>query len=108
MFSMIGTLRIFYNSDVMAIDQKNHRKIYDTIKDEDRQIKELYFGKNPFTLKGEYLDMYDGIQSEVLSTTRFDENSDFSMTYLGKIDMTMASKIKAKEKFPISEQGYMV
>ena len=31
-----------------------------------------------------------------------------SMTYLGRIDMTMASKIKAEEKFPISEQGYMV
>ena len=30
------------------------------------------------------------------------------MTYLGRIDMTKASKIKAEEKFPISEQGYMV
>ena len=30
------------------------------------------------------------------------------MTYLGRIDMTGASKIKAEEKFPISEQGYMV
>ena len=30
------------------------------------------------------------------------------MTYLGKIDMTRESKIKAEEKFPISKQGYMV
>ena len=49
--------------------------------------------------------MYEGVQSEVLSTTRFHENSDLSMTYLGRIDMTRASKIKAEEKFPISEQG---
>ena len=30
-----------------------------------------------------------------------------SMIYLGRIDMTRASKIKVEEKFPISEQGYM-
>ena len=52
--------------------------------------------------------MYEVVQSEVLSTTRFDENSDFSMTYLGRIDITSASKIKAEERFPVSEQGYMV
>ena len=52
--------------------------------------------------------MYEGIQPKVISTTRFDENSDLSMTYLGKIDITRASKIKAEERFSISEQGYMV
>ena len=52
--------------------------------------------------------MYEGIQSEVISTTRFDENSDLSVMYLGGIDITRASKIKAEEKFPISEQGYTV
>ena len=30
------------------------------------------------------------------------------MTYSGKIDITKASKIKAEEKFPTSEQGYMI
>ena len=52
--------------------------------------------------------MQKGVKSEVLSITRFDENSDLSMTYLGRIDITRASKIKAEEKFPISEQGYTV
>ena len=60
----------------------------------------------PEMLKGEYLDMYEGIQSEVISTTRFDENSDLSTTYLGRVDTTRASKIKVEERFPISEQGY--
>ena len=41
----------------------------------------------------------------MLHTTRFDKNSNLSITYLGKIDMTRAGKIKAEEKFPISEQG---
>ena len=38
--------------------------------------------------KEEYLDRYEGIKSEILNTTRFDENSDLSTTYLGKVNMT--------------------
>ena len=34
----------------------------------------LDFGDMPEKLREEYLDIYDGIQSEILSTTRFDEN----------------------------------
>ena len=49
--------------------------------------------------------MYEGVKSEVLSTTKFDENSDLSKTYFGMIDVTRASKFKTEEKFPISE-GY--
>ena len=52
--------------------------------------------------------MYKGIQCEVISTTRFDENSDLSTTYLGKIEITRASKIKAAERFPISGQQYTI
>ena len=31
-----------------------------------------------------------------------------STTYLGRADITRASKIKADERFPILEQGYMI
>ena len=59
-------------------------------------------------LKEEYLEIYHAIQSEILSTTIFDENSDLSTTYLGRVDTTRASKIKVDEMSPISEQGYTV
>ena len=49
--------------------------------------------------------MYEGIQSEVISTIRIDENSDLSTTYLGKIDITKASKIKADQKIPNQNKG---
>ena len=62
----------------------------------------------PEKLKGEYLDMHEGIQSEVISTARFDENTDLSTTFLGKTDMNRVSKIKVKERFLISQQGYTV
>ena len=50
--------------------------------------------------------MYKGIQSEILNTTRFDENSDLSTTYLGKSDRSKNDKIKVEESFTITEQGY--
>ena len=37
---------------------------------------------------------------------KFDENSDLSMTYLGQVDMTRSTKIKAEERFPITGQGF--
>ena len=57
-------------------------------------------------LREEYLDMYDGIQLEVVSTTRFDENLDLSTTYLGRSDRAKSDKLKAEESFPILGQGY--
>ena len=69
---------------------------------------ELDFGDTPDKSKGEYFDIYEGIQSEVIATTRFEENLDLSTTYLGKTDTTRACKIKVEETFPISEQGYMI
>ena len=69
---------------------------------------ELDFGDMPEKLKEEYLDICSGTQSEILSTTRFDGNSDLSTMYLGRVDTNRTSKIKAEETFPISEQGYTV
>ena len=40
--------------------------------------------------------------------TKFDENTDLSMTYLGRIGQTRKSVIKAEECFPISGQVYTV
>ena len=67
---------------------------------------ELDFGHMPDVLKEKYLHVYEGIQPEILSITRFDENSHLSSTYLGKADKFKNNKIKAEASFPISEQGY--
>ena len=52
------------------------------------------------------MDMYGGIQSEIVSVTRFNENSDLSITYLGRVDKERKDKLRAEELFPISEHGY--
>ena len=41
-----------------------------------------------------------------MSTSRLDENSDISTTYLGGSNREKCDKFKAEESFPISEQGY--
>ena len=51
--------------------------------------------------------MYDGVESEVLSTTKFDEDSDLSTTYLGRINMIRLDKIKAEEKFLYQYNGIL-
>ena len=38
--------------------------------------------------KEEYLDRYEGVISEILNITRFDENTDLSAIYSGKLGMT--------------------
>ena len=60
----------------------------------------------PDILKEEYLDVYKGIQFKIISTTRFNENSDLSTSYLEKADRSTNNIIKAGESFPLSEQGY--
>ena len=70
-----------------------------------KEFKELDFGITPKRLKEEYMDIYEGIHSEIVSSSRFDENSDLSTTYLGRVDKK-DKQLKVKESFPISEHGY--
>ena len=51
-----------------------------------KEFRELDFGTVPQNLQEEDLDVYEGIQSDIVSSSRFDENSDISTTYLGKIE----------------------
>ena len=48
-------------------------------------------------VKSDYLDVYDGVYAEVISTNRFDEDTDLSTTYLGQIDMSRKTEVKAGE-----------
>ena len=48
-----------------------------------REFKELDFGVTPQKLQEEYMDIYEGIHSDIVCNNSFDENSDISTTYLG-------------------------
>ena len=66
---------------IKAVDKYKYRPNKDS-----REFKELDFGATPQKLQEEYMDIYEGIYSEVVSSNRFDENSDISTTYLGRVD----------------------
>ena len=57
-------------------------------------------------MKEEYFDKCDGIYTEISQVTRFDESTNLSTTYVGKMDTTRDLIIKAEEKSPISIQGF--
>ena len=91
-----------HNLSINAVNK--YKNSLDT--SEERDIVELEFGVIPKILWEEYLDVYEVIQSGVVNTTRFDENSDLSTTYLGRSDRAKSDKLKAEESFPMSEWGY--
>ena len=97
----------FHNLNISTVNKELYKR-NSNIEEEERHMLELDFEDTPEKLKEEHLDVYKGIQSGILSTTRFNKNSDLSTTYLGRIDIIKNSKIKAEESFPISEQGYTV
>ena len=87
--------------DIKAVDKYKYKP-----NTGNNEFKELDFGTTPQILQEEYMDIYEGIHSEVVSSNRFDENSDISTTYLGRVDKGNQKKLKAEESFPISEHGY--
>ena len=55
---------------------------------------DVNFGGSPQKLKAEYLDVYEGVYAKVISTDRFDEDTDLSTTYLGQVDLTRHIEVK--------------
>ena len=92
---------INHTLDIKAVDKYKYRPSKDS-----REFKELDFGTTPHKLQEEYMDIYEGIHSEVVSSNRFDENSDISTTYLERGNKEMKNTLKAEESLPISEHGY--
>ena len=92
--------------DYKTIGEEKHRKLFSTLGIKEDQIPDMIFEENK--VKEVYFDRYEGVQSEIYQTTRFDESTDLSTTYLGRINQTGKSVIRPEESFPISGQGYMV
>ena len=100
-----------FNSMNHSLDVKpvNKYKMKSNDSLSDREFREVDFGTAPQSLQDEYLDMSEGIQSDIVSSNRFNENSDISTTYLGQIGHKESQdKLKAEESCPISENGYTI
>ena len=94
------------NLHVKTLDCKHYKKLCDKLQTEERQMPDMDFEDSSDILRTDYLDMYEGVQADMVYSTLFDECSDYSMTYLDRTHTMRETKIKAEEKFPISGQGY--
>ena len=95
----------FHSMSVRPIN-KVKNKIKSRKDEKKRSISDIDFRDTSDKLKEEFVDRYEEVKSEILSTTRFNENSDLSMTYLGKVNVPKGNKITTEKKFLISEKGY--
>ena len=94
------------NLNFDTLDYRNHKDLYLQLKEEPLLSLDIDFGLYPDVTKARYLDIYEDVYAEIVCASKFDENSDLSMTYLGQTNMTRNTKIKAEERFPITGQGF--
>ena len=73
--------------DIKTVDYQDHRRMYRRMGKEQGERMDINFGESPNALKGKYMDVYEDVFAEVVTTNRSDENVDLSTTYLGKISM---------------------
>ena len=80
--------------------------MYLKLKEEERETLDIDFGLYPDVTKARYLDIYEDVYAEIVYANKFNENSDLSTTYLAQTEMMRDTKIKAEERFPITDQGF--
>ena len=81
--------------DIKGVNRYKHKPSTD-----DREFKQLDFGIMPQKLQEEYTDIYKGIQLEIVSSNRFDENSDLCTTYIGRVDKEKPKQVKIRRIIP--------
>ena len=51
---------------------------------EERQMMNIDFGESLDVLKAKYMDVYEDVLAEVVTTNRYDENVNLSKTYCAR------------------------
>ena len=105
-YVMHGESEAFHKLNIDLMNYRQNKDLYKELKENEILKASVNFGGSPEKLKSDYLDVYEGVYAEVISTDRFDEDTDLSTTYLGQVDMTRSTEVKAEESFPITARGY--
>ena len=94
--------------DIRSIDYRDHKRMYRKMSKEGGERLNIDFRESLEIMRNRYIDIYDEVYAQVVTTNRFDENVDLSTTYLGRTDMKREEVMKVEESFPISEQGFVM
>ena len=93
---------IFHKLNIDQMNYRHKRYLYKELQEKELVCADVNFSRSPEKLKSAYLDVYAGVYVKVIRTDRFDEDTDLSTTYLGQVDMTRNTEVKAEENFPIA------
>ena len=80
-----GSLDMAPSLTVKPLGYRQHKRLYHSLKTDKGLTVDIGFEGDK--MKKEYFDRYDGINAEISQATRFDESTDLSTEYLGRIDM---------------------
>ena len=96
----------FHNLNINALNYCQNKDLYRELREKEMPKASVNFGRSLEKLRSDYLDVYEGVYAEVISTDRFNEDTDLSTTYLGQVNMSRDTEIKAEESLPITARGY--
>ena len=105
-YIMHGESETFQKLTIDLMNYRQNRDLYKKLNNKEMLKTSLNFGKSPEKLKVDYLDIYESVYMEVISTDRFAEDTNLSPTYLGQVDMARDTEAKAEESFPMTARGY--
>ena len=72
---------VMHGIDIKMANYRDHRRMYRRMGKEEGERLNIDFGESPNVLKDKYMDVYEDVFAEVVTTNRFDENVDLSTTY---------------------------
>ena len=105
-YVMHGKSEVFQKLSINSMNYRQNRDLYKSFNNEPTIRTSLNFGNSSENLKAGYLDMYKVVYVEVISTDKFDEDTDISTTYLRQVDMARNNEVKAEESFQMTARGY--
>ena len=97
---------ILHNMNFDSLNYHVNEDIYKDLKEQEMLKTSIDFSGMSEKLKLDYLDVYDGVYAEIISTNKFDEDTDLSTTYLGQADMSRKTEVKAEESFAMNAAGH--
>ena len=95
-----------HNLNFDSLNYHLNKDIYKEVKEQEVPITSIDFSGISKKLKSDYLDVYDGVYAEVISTNRFDEDTDLSTAYLGQVNVSRKTEVKAEESFAMNAAGH--
>ena len=83
----------FHKLNIDLLNYGQNKDLYKELKEKELLNASVNFGRSPEKLKADYLDVYEGVYAEVISTDRFDEDTDLSTTNVAQVNMTRNTEV---------------